>query len=45
MLLKKAKEYALNKLCTIILFEADFNMNNKIFGQEAMYTAKSRWDS
>lgn len=35
-LLKRAKLYIANKLRTILLLEADFNMNNKKMGREAM---------
>ena len=35
-LLKKAKVYAADKLRTILLLEADFNMNNKVIGADAM---------
>jgi len=35
-LLKRSQEYRANKLRTILLLEADFNMNNKKLGKEAM---------
>jgi hypothetical protein len=30
----------MEKLCTILLFEADFNQNNKRLGRQAMYLAE-----
>ena len=35
-LLKRAKQWAATKLRTILLLEADFNMNNKALGADAM---------
>jgi len=35
-LLKCSQDYRANKLCTVLLLEADFNMNNKKPGKEAM---------
>jgi len=39
-LLKRSQDYRVNKLRTILLIEADFNMNNKKLGKEAMETGK-----
>jgi hypothetical protein len=36
MILKKAGIFDINKLRTIVLFEADFNQNNKHFGRSIM---------
>ena len=41
MLLKSPEVYLLDKLRTIVLFEADFNHENKRLGREAMYMALS----
>ena len=35
-LLKRSQDFSAKKLCTIKLLEADFNMNNKKLGKEAM---------
>ena len=40
MLTKQAGNYHVNKLRAIILFEADFNQNNKHLGRYAMYKAE-----
>ena len=37
MILKKAGEQSLDKLRTLVLFEADFNHNNKFFGKQMMH--------
>ena len=39
-LLKRSQDYRANKLRTILLLEADFNMNNKKLGKEAMEIAE-----
>ena len=39
MLLKKEGNYALDKLRTIVLYEADFNMYNKVTGRHCMQQA------
>ena len=39
MLLKKEGNHALEKLRTIVLYEADFNMQNKVIGRQSMSTA------
>jgi hypothetical protein len=36
MILKKAGLYSLEKLRTLVLYEADFNHNNKFFGRTTM---------
>ena len=41
-LLKRSKDYRAEKLQTILLLEADFNMNNKVMGRDAMRLATSR---
>ena len=41
-LLKRSKDYRAEKLRTILLLEADFNMNNKMLGRDAMRSAESR---
>ena len=40
MLLKKQGVYEVSKLRAILLFEADFNQNNKCLGQAMMYQAE-----
>jgi hypothetical protein len=40
MILKKAQQFRVDKLRTIVLLEADFNFNNKILGKEGMRTAE-----
>jgi hypothetical protein len=40
MLLKKAGVYEVDKMCTIVLFQADFNVLNKILGRTMMWTAE-----
>jgi hypothetical protein len=35
-LLKKNKDHRAEKLCTILLLEADFNQNNKVIGSDTM---------
>ena len=40
MLLKSSGNTQSDKLCTILLIEADFNMNNKKLSHEGMYLAK-----
>jgi hypothetical protein len=37
MILKKAGLYSLEKLRTLVLYEADFNHNNKFFGRKTMH--------
>jgi hypothetical protein len=37
MILKKAGLYSLDKLRTLVLYEADFNHNNKFYGQTTMH--------
>ena len=39
MLLKKEGNHAIDKLRTIVLYEADFNMHNKVMGRQAMHSA------
>ena len=39
-LLKRSKDYRAHHLRTILLLEADFNMNNKKLGREAMWNAE-----
>lgn len=39
MILKEEGNYAIEKLRTIVLFEADFNHNNKFFGRQMMHHA------
>lgn len=41
-LLKRSKDYRADKLRTILLLEADFNMNNKVLGADAMKAGESR---
>jgi hypothetical protein len=44
MLLKQANNYKVDKLRAILLFEADFNFNNKRIGREMMFHAeKNLW--
>ena len=40
MLEKQAMNFWVDKLRAILLYEADFNQNNKKFGREMMYTAE-----
>ena len=40
MLLKKQGVYEVSKLCAILLFEADFNQNNKRLSRTMMYQAE-----
>ena len=43
VMIKKVKgDYRVDKLRTILLYEADFNMNNKYLGKEMMKTAEQR---
>jgi hypothetical protein len=42
MILKKARVFDIKKLRTIVLFEADFNQNNKYFGQLMMHHTVSQ---
>ena len=41
MLLKSSGNTQSDKLCTILLIEADFNMNNKQLSREGMYLAET----
>ena len=40
MLEKKKGNFRVDKLRAIVLFEADFNQNNKQLGRETMFTAE-----
>ena len=40
MIEKKKGDFRVNKLRTILLFEADFNQNNKLLGRDMMYNAE-----
>ena len=39
-ILKRSKDYRIAKLRTILLLEADFNMNNKQLGRDIMWKAE-----
>ena len=41
-LLKRSNDYRAEKLRTILLLEADFNMNNKVMGADAMRSGERR---
>ncbi len=41
MLEKQASNFKVEKLCIILLFEGDFNQNNKWLGRAVMFNAKS----
>ena len=41
-LLKRSRDHRAEKLRTILLLEADFNMNNKMLGRDAMLSASRR---
>ena len=40
MIEKEDENYRVDRLCTILLYEADFNQNNKVAGREMMYNAE-----
>jgi len=42
MIEKTTGDFNVEKLCIILLFEADFNANNKWIGRAVMYQAKQK---